>query len=162
MARYQTEQKRILLAYLEAHREEAFTIEELCERLREEPVILNPPGKSTVYRIIPRLVEDGLVKRFVKGNSRRFVYQMVCGEHCDRHLHMKCSVCGRLYHMEDQESEALLCQVMRKHHFQVDERQTVLFGQCEGCTKEKGAGGTGSRQRKRERTQGKMPGSVDR
>jgi Fe2+ or Zn2+ uptake regulation protein len=35
--------------------------------------------------------------------------------------------------MEDQESEALLLQVMEKHHFQIDEGKTVLFGQCENC-----------------------------
>lgn len=134
MAQYQTEQKRVILAYMKAHSEEAFTIEELCERLRKETAFTSVPGKSTIYRIMPKLVEEGLVKRFVKGNSRKFLYQMVCGEHCDRHLHMKCSVCGKLYHMEDEESEALFLQVMRKHHFQLDESRTVLFGQCEGCS----------------------------
>ena len=134
MAQYQTEQKRVLLAYMKAHSEESFTIEELCERLKQETALTAEPGKSTVYRIMPKLVEEGLVKRFVKGNGRKFLYQMVCGEHCDRHLHMKCSVCGKLYHMEDTESEALFWQVMRKHHFQLDEGRTVLFGQCEGCS----------------------------
>lgn len=133
MARYQTEQKRILLAYMKAHSEEAFTIEELCEKMKEEPAVQSVPGKSTVYRLMPELMEEGLVKRFVKGNSRKFLYQMVCGDHCERHLHMKCSVCGKLYHMEDRESEELLLKVMRKHHFQIDEGKTVLFGQCEGC-----------------------------
>ncbi len=137
MAQYQTEQKKMLLAYMKAHSEDAFTIEELCERLKEEKTFLQTPGKSTIYRLMPKLVEEGLVKRFVKGNSRKFLYQMVCGEHCDRHLHMKCSVCGRLYHMEDTESEALFLQVHKKHHFQLDEGKTVLFGQCEGCCVEK-------------------------
>lgn len=133
MARYQTEQKRILLAYMKAHSDQAFTIEELCARMKEELALQSVPGKSTVYRLMPELVEEGLVKRFVKENSRKFLYQMVCGEHCDSHLHMKCSVCGKLYHMEDEESEALLLQVMQKHHFQIDEGKTVLFGQCESC-----------------------------
>lgn len=137
MAQYQTEQKKMLLAYMKAHSEDAFTIEELCERLKEEKTFLQAPGKSTIYRLMPKLVEEGLVKRFVKGNSRKFLYQMVCGEHCDQHLHMKCSVCGRLYHMEDTESEALFLQVLKKHHFQLDEGKTVLFGQCEGCCVEK-------------------------
>lgn len=136
MAHYQTEQKRILLAYMKAHSEEAFTIEEWCEQLRTEPSLAAVPGKSTVYRIMQKLVEEGLVKRFVKGNSRRFLYQMVCGEHCGNHLHMKCSVCGKLYHMEDEESEALLRQVMTRHHFQIDGGRTVLLGQCEGCSQE--------------------------
>lgn len=135
-AQYQTEQRRILLAYMKAHSEEACTIEEWCERLKTEPALPAVPGKSTVYRIMPKLVEEGLVKRFVKGNSRKFLYQMVCGEHCSNHLHMKCSICGKLYHMEDEESEALLWQVMKKHHFQIDEGKTVLLGQCEGCSRE--------------------------
>lgn len=133
MARYQTEQKKIVLAYMKAHCEETFTIEELCDRLKAEPGVSPVPGKSTVYRMMSGLVEEGLVKRFVRGNSRQFLYQMVCGEHCSRHLHMKCSVCGKLYHMEDAESEALFLQVMKKHHFQLDEGKTVLFGHCEGC-----------------------------
>lgn len=133
MAQYQTEQRRIILAYMKAHSEEAFAIEELCEKLKKETAFTAVPGKSTVYRIMPKLVEEGLVKRFVKGNSRKFLYQMVCGKHCDHHLHMKCSICGKLYHMEDAESEALFLQVMRKHHFQLDEGSTVLFGQCESC-----------------------------
>ncbi len=131
--KYRTEQKRVLLAYMKAHSEEALPIEEWCERMRTETAAEAVPGKSTVYRIMPKLVEEGLVKRFVNGNSRKFLYQMVCGEHCGNHLHMKCSVCGKLYHMEDAESEAFLWQIMRKHHFQVDGGNTVLFGQCEGC-----------------------------
>lgn len=137
MARYQTGQKRILLAYMKAHSDQAFTIEELYEGMKEEPAVTAVPGKSTVYRIMPELVEAGLVKRFVKENSRKFLYQMVCGEHCDAHLHMKCSVCGKLYHMEDRESEELFLQVMKKHHFQIDEGKTVLFGQCEGCCQDR-------------------------
>lgn len=133
MAHYQTEQKRILLAYMKAHSDEAFAIEELCERMKKELTDKAVPGKSTVYRIIPELLEEGLVKRFVKGNSRKFLYQMVCGDHCERHLHMKCSVCGRLYHMEDEESEELLFKVLQKHHFQIDGGKTMLFGQCEDC-----------------------------
>lgn len=140
MAHYQTGQKRILLAYMKAHSDQAFTIEELCERLKKETVMGPVPGKSTVYRIMPELVEEGLVKRFVKEHSRKFLYQMVCGEHCEKHLHMKCSVCGKLYHMEDEESEALLLQVMKKHHFQVDEGRTVLFGQCESCCEQEDGG----------------------
>ncbi len=136
MAHYQTWQRKILLAYMQAHSEQAFTIEELCAGMQQEPAIRTVPGKSTVYRLMPELVEEGLVKRFAGENGRKFRYQMVCGEHCDSHLHMKCSVCGRLYHMGDEESEAFLLQIMKNHHFQVDEGRTVLFGQCESCAGE--------------------------
>ncbi len=46
--------------------------------------------------------------------------------------------------MEDTESEALFLQVMKKHHFQLDEGKTVLFGHCEGCSGQKEAGSKGA------------------
>lgn len=133
MAHYQTEQKRVLLSYMKAHSDQAYTVEELCQEMEKELPEGGVPGKSTVYRLMPGLVEEGLVKRFTKENSRKFLYQMVCGEHCGSHLHMKCSVCGKLYHMEDGESEKLLLEVMKKHHFRIDGGRTMLFGRCEGC-----------------------------
>lgn len=138
MAHYQTGQRKMLLAFLKAHSDQAYTIEELWEAMKEEASCGQIPGKSTVYRMMPGLVEEGLVRRFVKGNSRTFVYQMVCGDRCDCHLHLKCSVCGRLYHMGDQETEKLIREVFRKHHFSVDEEKTILFGHCEDCEKEEG------------------------
>lgn len=135
MAHYQTEQKRILLGYLKAHSDRAFTIEDLCASMKQELDAELVPGKSTVYRLIPSLVEEGLVKRFAKEHSRQFLYQMVCGEHCEKHLHLKCSVCGKIYHMEDEESEELIQKVLKRHHFSIDEGQTLLFGHCEDCGK---------------------------
>lgn len=133
MSHYQTEQKRVLFQYLEKNKEHSYSIDELVEGMKTDPDITNIPGKSTVYRLISELVQEGLVKRFVKGNSRQFIYQLVHGEHCGHHLHMKCSLCGKLIHMEDEESEAILAQVLEKHKFFVDEGNTILFGQCDTC-----------------------------
>ena len=133
MAHYQTEQRRMLLDFLKRHSDRAYTVEELWEGMNAERSLPAAPGKSTVYRMIGSLTEEGLVRRFVKGNSRTFVYQMVCGEHCGCHLHLKCSVCGKLYHMGDQETEKLVAEVFRRHRFSVDEEKTVLFGRCGDC-----------------------------
>ena len=138
MAHYQTEQRKMLLAFLKAHSDQAYTIDELWEAMKEEQSLEMVPGKSTIYRMMPWLVEERLVRRFVKGNSRSFVYQMICGEHCGSHLHLKCSVCWKLYHMGDRETENLIAEVFRRHHFSVDEEKTVLFGHCEDCGKEEG------------------------
>ncbi len=134
MAEYRTMQKKALVDFMTSHCETAFSAEELSEKLKREP-IKTVPGKSTVYRLLQRLVEEGTVKRMVSGNSRKFVYQIVSGEHCDSHLHLKCTGCGKLLHMDDSESSQLLLQVLRKNKFSIDERQTVLLGRCEGCVK---------------------------
>ena len=134
MMAYQTEQKKILLDYLCRHSEEAFSIDELADAMQAEnlPAV---PGKSTLYRLMPQLVEEGRVKRFTKGHSRHFLYQMVSCPHCCDHLHLRCTVCGRLYHMEDQESAQIVRQILEKHHFAVDGADTILMGCCEGCRK---------------------------
>ena len=137
MSGYHTEQKRMLERFLQEHRERAFTVEEICSALQEENRE-GAPGKSTLYRLMTAMVAAGTVKRFVRGNSRKFVYQLVDGEHCDAHLHLKCTDCGRLFHMEEQESDRLLSQIRQISDFSVSEEKTVLFGTCSDCKHQKG------------------------
>ncbi len=132
MAQYRTEQKTMLLDFLRSHGENAYTVDELVEGMR----LLygeGTPATSTVYRLMTYLVEEGTVKRFVKGHSRRFVYQIVGGRDCHAHLHLKCMECGKLLHLDETVSERLLCAVRSSNDFSVSEEETVLFGACAVC-----------------------------
>ena len=129
MAHYQTAQKKLLLDFLREHSRQAFTIEELAAALEGRE---HAPGKSTLYRLMPLLVQEGRVKRFVRGTSRQFLYQMM-GERCRTHLHLKCSICGQMVHMGHEESLELVRMIDKKYHFSVSEGDTVLFGLCENC-----------------------------
>ena len=135
MAEYITQQKKTLLDYLARHSERSFTIEELTEGIQNTNTREGrAPGKSTVYRLMTRFVEEGRVKRFVRGHSRRFVYQIVSGERCNYHLHMKCTGCGRLLHLDESFSEELMSKVKKLCDFSVSETDTVLFGTCSDCS----------------------------
>lgn len=133
MAEYETKQKRILLDFFQAHPDHGFSIEELyagiCEAYSAELV----PGKSTVYRLIPKLVSEGLVKRFSGEQGRQFAYQIVSCDACDAHLHLKCNACGSLYHMDHAVSERIMSEVLNRSDFSLDEKETVLFGICKDC-----------------------------
>lgn len=121
---YQTDGKQQLLAFLKAHATTPCTVEEIAAAL--------PVGKSTLYRLMSQLVEDGTVRRFVKGNSRRFTYQILGGDDCHQHLHLKCVDCGRMVHL-DHDITAFVEERLKRHHFAADERTTMLFGRCETC-----------------------------
>ena len=136
MSQYQTEQKKLLASFLHDHKDRAFTVEEICESIKAEKGE-DALGKSTLYRLMTRMVEEGSVKRFVRGNSRKFVYQAVECEHCDAHLHLKCTDCGKLFHMEEEISEELLSVIRKSSSFSVSEEKTVLFGTCGACLGEK-------------------------
>ncbi len=137
MAEYITEQKKTLLGFLKQHSERSFTVEEVTEGIKKmKQGIGRAPGKSTVYRLMTRFVEEGTVKRFVRGHSRRFVYQIVSCEHSDLHLHMKCMKCGKLLHLDEGLSDELMEKVKRLCNFSVNESETVLFGNCAECASE--------------------------
>ena len=136
MTGYLTQQKKSLLRFLTLHSERSFTVEEITEGMKEDGKgdSSRAPGRSTVYRLITRFVEEGTVKRFVRGHSRRFVYQIVSGERCNFHLHMKCTVCGKLFHLDEGVSDQLLHQIKKLCNFSISESDTVLFGVCDGCS----------------------------
>ena len=128
---YQTEQKRILIQFLTEHREQAFAIEELAERMKAYGP--HAPGKSTVYRLMLHLLEEKRVRRFVEEDGRRFLYQLLEDEHCHEHLHLKCNRCGRLLHLDEHLSREFLERVRGVAAFSVSNDDTVLFGLCADC-----------------------------
>ena len=134
MAEYVTEQKKILKRILEENADSSYTVEELMEKLRDACGDA-APGKSTVYRLITHLVDDGMVKKFSKDGSRKWSYQIVMCEHCDCHLHLKCMDCGKLIHLDESVSDELLDKVRTISDFSVNEEATVLFGRCGECNK---------------------------
>ena len=133
LAEYETKQRRILLDYLNAHPDRGFSVEELFEGLSAEHTAEEVPGKSTIYRLIGKLVGEGLVKRFAEGQGRQFAYQIVACSACDAHLHLKCTACGSLYHMDHAISEQIMREVLSRSEFSLDEKETVLYGVCKGC-----------------------------
>lgn len=129
---YHTEQRRRLIEFLASAPEKQYTIEEIASLMRGE----DAPGKSTIYRLMNRLVEEGAVRRFVRGNSRQFIYQICSGEHCDAHLHLKCLTCGKLIHMDEELSDQMQTMLKKDFNFLLDENMTTLFGRCNNCTAE--------------------------
>ena len=126
MAQYHTEQKKILLDFLTKNSGRSYTIEEITESLCPEV------GKSTVYRLMTKLVEEKKVRKSA-GEGRRFLYRVVADEHCRHHLHLQCKDCGQILHLDESTSDALLDSVMAARSFLVSEEDTVLLGRCASC-----------------------------
>lgn len=132
MGKYNTLQREELIEFMSKHRASAYTVKEIADLMKQDSSIPKPPGESTVYRLIKDLVENGEVKRTVRGNSRTFVYQLTDGETCHHHLHMKCVTCGKLYHMDDESSRELVERILKEDSFEIDS-SAVLPGKCGVC-----------------------------
>lgn len=128
MQGYQTEQKKILLDYLSTHAERAFALEELLP-----PMVARGVGKSTVYRLIARLVEEGAVRRYLREGKRGYTYQFFAGDRCHKHLHLRCTDCGRVLHLCDAVSDELRALLSSDLGFALDGEKTMLYGHCADC-----------------------------
>ena len=68
---YQTHQKTALLRFLEDNPKHQYTIDELIEQMGADA-----PAKSTAYRIVKKLCDEGLVRRFARDGAAGAVYQL--------------------------------------------------------------------------------------
>lgn len=125
MKTYNTHQRKSLIDFLQSNSSKAFTIEEIISEVGEI-------SQSTAYRLMTKLVEEGLVHRTVKGNSRSFVYQYITDKKCEGHLHMKCTDCGKVYHLDSSVTAQIQSNIMDSISFEVDSH-TVLLGKCSVC-----------------------------
>lgn len=133
MTTYNTEQKNELLRFLKKHNQRSFTIDEICNEMHEDGQITTPPGKSTLYRLIPKLVDDNMIKQFNGGKGRKNVYQITGDETCNSHLHLKCVNCGRIIHMDSVISTELSKRIAEHDAFVVSTGKTTIFGTCKEC-----------------------------
>ncbi|MBQ0071268.1 MAG: transcriptional repressor [Spirochaetales bacterium] len=121
---YSTLPKREVMDFFALHKNSSFTSEEVSEAL---PDI----GKSSVYRIVPKLVEDGCLRK-VGSRGRSALYQFQDKVHCPHHMHVKCSVCGRTQHLDEETSRKIEKMVESTMGFKAF-NSTVLDGICEEC-----------------------------
>lgn len=136
MQGYQTEQKKRLLAYLSAHQDRAFSLEELTP-----PMVACGVGKSTVYRLIARLVDEGRVRRYLREGRRGYTYQYFAENDCRTHLHLRCTDCGRVVHLEKAVSAAVKEALKSRAGFVLDDEKTMLSGRCAACAAHTSEGG---------------------
>ena len=125
---YNTGKRERILKLLIENSDASYTIEQICMHMTADG-----KGKSTVYRIVSELVNEGVVCRLSDGKTRHCTYQYVGGERCHNHLHLKCKGCGRLMHLDEGVSRDFERAVMSAGGFTLEEG-TMILGTCKTCT----------------------------
>ena len=122
---YSTGQKERILSFFSENREKAFT---------SEDVIAHVDGavQSTVYRLLPRLVEEGQLMKVP--SERGNLYRFADPSRCPRHLHMECMACGRTYHLDESVSDRIREAIEEETGFSVHS-STIIRGICRECRK---------------------------
>lgn len=127
---YQTQQRKILLSFLNTVSDRQLTIEEILEELNSNGETV---PQSSVYRLMKKLVEEGVVRRHSKEDSRQYVYQIIESEDCHAHLHLQCTECGKLVHLSHEATKEARQWMKGATGFDLDQEKTYLYGTCKEC-----------------------------
>ena len=123
---YKTEQRKRLEKLLKDAPDKTFTVKEISAELSDVSV-------SSVYRNLAKLVDMGAVRRSVNRTDRESVYQYIgCKCSCPR-IHLTCTVCGRMVHVDPRTAAAVEKSVSLTEGFLIDISKTALWGTCKDC-----------------------------
>lgn len=129
---YKTRQREELLSYLRTTPSDHITVNDVCGHFRRCGC---PIGTATVYRHLERMVDEGLVNKYIIDANSPACFEYVgaeshSGENC---FHCKCERCGRLIHLHCEELESLNAHIRAQHGFRINPLRTVFYGLCEEC-----------------------------
>ena len=129
---YRTKQKAEILDIIGEKGDYHFTASDIAEMLRKKG---SGTGMSTVYRMLDKLTEEGTLRRYVIDGSSAACYQIAKADQtaCRHHFHLKCLICGSLFHVDCELIDKLTEHIASDHGFIVDHSKTVFYGCCENC-----------------------------
>ncbi len=130
---YRTKQREQLLDYMKTVPGEHITVGDVCDYLHRQGVSI---GQTTVYRQMERMVDEGLVQKYVIDiNSPACFAYIPEDDHFKEGIcfHCKCEKCGKLIHMNCEALGDIKEHLMEHHGFVLDPRRTVFYGVCEDC-----------------------------
>lgn len=138
MNSYSTRQRTLVLAFMQRHTGRAWTAAEVHHALGNALGGEVAPSRSTVFRLLRRLSQEGVLMRLTGGGGGAHTYQMDGHAACADALHLKCGCCGTLKHLTATEAKRLNDILRRQLQFELDHHQAMLYGRCSACVREQG------------------------
>lgn len=132
---YKTKARECIVAYLKEHSGKRFTAREIYNYLKDEVEGIN---RTTIYRNLDRLCEQGELMRYKEPNQDAWYYQYSEEhQHCDQHIHAQCSDCGKIFHLENDFVDDFEEKLHKFYGLDINASKTMIVGKCEDCSKSK-------------------------
>jgi Fur family ferric uptake transcriptional regulator len=85
---------------------------------------------STVYRILEKFVEKGIVEAVKLQGEASVLYQVVSTHH---HHQLVCTRCHQIETIEECPIDAFEQMIAKQHKFTIESHQMILYGICDHC-----------------------------
>lgn len=133
---YATASRRKILEFLKSNSDRTVTVADIDSYLKRNDSEVNI---TTIYRYLDKLAKEGTVMKYVAEKGSQAVYQYVeQGHRCEEHLHLKCVKCGCIIHLECDFMDEISEHILKEHRFTLQCKNSILYGMCSECAKQKG------------------------
>lgn len=130
---YKTKARNMIVDYLKANADKRFTAGDIVKALSESGATID---RSTIYRNIDRLCEDGKLVRYKENDVNGACFQYSEGHgSCHQHMHAQCANCGKIYHLDNEIFAGAEEKLKEEYGLEIDFGKTVIIGKCEDCNK---------------------------
>lgn len=129
---YKTKQREQILEYIRQNADSHLTADNIAAALHNRGV-----SKTTVYRHLEKLYDEGQVRKYILQEGKSACYQYAGGADCHSHFHLKCLECNCLLHLECDYLTEIGEHISEHHGFCIDSSRTVFYGLCEACARKK-------------------------
>lgn len=92
--------------------------------------IANKVNKTTIYRLLERMEEEGIIHSFNDSNGIRWYAKCIncsSNQHSDVHPHLQCKDCGGIKCLN------VDIDIPTLNNVQIDSAEIILKGTCEEC-----------------------------
>ena len=91
-------------------------------------------SESTIRRLFTKLEQDGNVMKYTGEHGEKATYQLVERDHhCDSHLHLRCTDCGSVIHLDCHFMDEIAGHIASDHGFALQCKNSVIYGLCQNC-----------------------------
>ena len=127
---YTTAQRRILLDFLEKNHDKSLSALQIANSLKNDGISV-----SAVYRNLAVLESRGIINRSAKEGSREIYYQYTNGNDCKNCIHLTCTKCGAVTHMDNTTAKKMSAALKKTTGFNINITKTVVYGVCDNCSR---------------------------
>ncbi len=132
---YKTKVRSSIIDFFKNNNDKRFTAREIYESLKCQFESIN---RTTIYRNLDKLCEEGELIRFKEPNQEAWFYQYSDGINgCNSHMHAQCSNCGKIFHLEDNFVNEFESKLHDVYGLDINTSQSIIVAKCEDCTKNK-------------------------
>ena len=128
---YKTNNRTKIMEYLKANRTRTVSVKDIDEHMKNLDC---PVNVTTIYRYLDKLEKDGDIMKYTGKHGEKATYQLVEGDHnCDSHLHLKCTDCGNVIHLDCHFMDEIADHIADDHGFRLQCKNSVIYGLCNHC-----------------------------